>query len=118
MPKYDYICDDCNHEIIDLYQSIYDESLTECPSCGKKTLRRVIYGGLGSFMKDPKTIGGLADINWSKMGHYQKSEIEAQSTTKTKNDQSLFSSCGNATKKEINNMSQEQKTRYIMEGKK
>lgn len=114
MPRYDYVCEECNHEIIDLYQSIHDEALTECPSCGQNALRRVIYGGLGSFMKDPKTIGGLADHNWSKKGHYEKSDIESQS--KSKEEKSYFSKFGKASTKEINKMTNDQKTKYIMTG--
>lgn len=106
MPKYDYICDKCNHEIVDLYQSIHDEALVECTSCGQNALRRVIYGGLGSFMKDPKTIGSLADHNWSKKGHYEKSDIESQSKPKEKKSYA----------KEINKMTNDQKTKYIMTG--
>ena len=49
------------------------------PIMGKHTLERVPHGGLGSFMKHgSNTIGSQADKNWSNMGHYQKSEIEAQ----------------------------------------
>ena len=114
---YDYICDDCSHEMKDVYQSIRDEALTECPSCGKNALRRVIYGGIASFMKEPKTIGSLADSNWSKKGHYEKSEIEAKSK-KSAEETSHFSSFGAASKKEIAKMTTEQRTKYIMTGEK
>lgn len=113
---YDYKCEDCSHELIDVYQSIHDEALVKCPNCGKDSLIRVIYGGVGSLMKDVKTIGQLADKNWSKMGHYQKSEIEAK-TSKPKEEPS-FSFAGNATKKEINKMTESQKRKYIMTGDK
>lgn len=101
----------------DVYQSIKDDAFTHCPNCSKNTLRRVIYGGIASFMSEPKTIGGLADKNWSKKGHYEKSEIELKSK-KTINDSSPFSSFGSATAKEINKMSDSQKTKYIMTGEK
>ena len=114
MPRYDYVCEECNHEIVDLHQSIHDETLIECPACGEKALRRVIYGGLGSFMKDSKTIGSLADNNWSKKGHYEKSDIESQS--KTKEEKSYFSKFGKASTTEINKMTNDQKTKYIMTG--
>lgn len=114
---YDYICDECSHEMNDVRQSIKDEALVSCPSCGKESLRRVIYGGIASFMKEPKTIGGLADSNWSKKGHYEKSEIEAQSK-KSVEKTSHFSSFGSASKQEINKMTEAQKTKYIMTGEK
>lgn len=114
---YDYICDECSHEMMDVYQSIKDDALVKCPSCGKDALRRVIYGGIGSFMSDPKTIGSLADKNWSKKGHYERSDIESQSKKST-GETSYFSSFGSASSKEINKMTEAQKTKYIMTGEK
>jgi putative FmdB family regulatory protein len=109
---YDYGCTECGEALKDVKQSIHDEPLKKCPSCGKNSLERVIYGGLGSFMKDSSTIGGQADNNWSKMGSYQKSEIEAKSQDKV---------AGNDKKnlrKQLNNMTSEQRNNYIMTGKK
>jgi len=116
---YDYKCENCDHEMIDVYQSIKDEALTKCPSCGQNSLARVIYGGLGSFMKDVKTIGQLADKNWKELGHYQRSDKEQQAKEeRQKQESSAFSSVGSATKKEINKMTPAQKTKYIMTGDK
>jgi len=115
---YDYKCDNCSHELKDVYQSIKDEALTECPSCGKDTLCRVIYGGLASFMKDANTIGQVADRNWSKMGSYQKSDIEHKNSEKKTEEKSVFSSFGTASTKEINKMTNEQKRKYIITGEK
>lgn len=112
MMLYDYGCHECGETLKDVKQSIHDEALTLCPSCGKHSLERVPYGGLGSFMKHgSNTIGGQADKNWSKMGHYQKSEIE----DKRKQEQ------GPAKEKKemrtkINNMSAQQKRNYIIKG--
>lgn len=114
---YDYVCDECSHEMKDVYQSIMDDAIVVCPNCGKSSLRRLIYGGIGSFMKDCKTIGSLADKNWSKKGNYERSEIETQSKRSDKGT-SYFSSFGSASAKEINKMTEEQKTKYIMTGDK
>ncbi len=114
---YDYICDDCAYEMKDVHQSIKDDALTICPACAKNSLRRVIYGGIGSFMKDCKTIGSLADRNWSQKGSYERSEIEAKSKKST-GETSYFSSFGSASKQEINKMNNDQKTKYIMTGEK
>lgn len=111
---YDYGCHECGETIKDVKQSIHDEALTRCPSCGKESLERVPYGGLGSFMKNnSNTIGSQADKNWSKMGHYQKSEIESQrkqelGPVKEKREM----------RKKINNMSAQQKRNYIIKGDK
>lgn len=115
---YDYGCESCNYVMTDIYQSIKDDALVKCPRCGKDSLYRMIYGGLGHFVKDPKTIGQLADKNWNKLGHYKKSELEQKSKEERQDSSSAFSSSGSATKKEINNMTQEQKKKYIITGEK
>lgn len=115
---YDYVCEKCAYNMIDVYQSIHDSALITCPNCKENSLQRVIHGGVGCFVKDVKTIGQLADKNWSTLGTYKRSEIEAQSQSKVAKEPSLFSAAGKATKKEINKMTPEQKTKYIMEGKK
>mgnify|MGYP005721360469 FL=1 len=110
---YDYGCHKCGETLKDVKQSIHDEALTKCPHCGKESLERVPCGGLGSFMKNSSnTIGGQADKNWSNMGHYQKSELEAQ------NKSSVNENDKKQERKNINNMTPEQKTKYIITGEK
>lgn len=115
---YDYGCDSCNYVMTDVYQSIKDDPLVECPRCGENALHRVIYGGLGHFVKDAKTIGQIADKNWNQLGHYKKSEIEQESKEKRQGPASVFSSACSASNKEINKMTQEQRTKYIITGEK
>lgn len=103
---YDYECSSCQYRMIDVYQSIKDEAFKTCPSCNTDNLQRIIYGGIGSFMKDVKTIGQLADSNWSKLGSYKRSEIEQSS--KKENSRDLH--------RKINNMTAIQKERYIKTG--
>ena len=50
MPTYDYRCDACGHEL-EVFQSMSDERLTECPGCGKQKLRRLIGSGAGIIFK-------------------------------------------------------------------
>lgn len=116
MPTYDYLCESCSHEINDLYQSFSEDSLVKCPSCGQDSLHRVIYGGLGTFVKEVKTIGQLADKNWRSMGHYEKSEIEQSNKDKSKSEESPLSSFGSASRKQINKMTPEQQKKYIITG--
>lgn len=49
MPTYEYTCSSCetNHEIV---QKMSDPTLTECPDCGKPTLRKV-FNGVGVVFK-------------------------------------------------------------------
>lgn len=115
---YDYRCDKCEHFLEDVYQSIQDNPLTLCPNCGKDSLERVIYGGIGHFVKDVKTIGQLADSNWNKLGHYKKSEVEENSKKKRQGETSAFSAHTPASKTEINKMTNEQKQKYIITGEK
>ncbi len=114
MPTYDYVCDECDHTIVDLYQSFNDEPLSQCPACSKLSLRRVIYGGIATFVKGVKTIGQLADKNWKDMGRYKRSEIEQK--RKENNTESPVSPLGPASRKQISKMSVEQKHKYIMTG--
>ncbi|HMB58361.1 MAG TPA: zinc ribbon domain-containing protein [Xanthomonadales bacterium] len=41
MPIYEYRCQQCGHELEKL-QRMSDDALTDCPECGKSTLRRLI----------------------------------------------------------------------------
>lgn len=41
MPIYEYVCDDCGHEL-EALQGLSDELLSECPDCGHAALRRKI----------------------------------------------------------------------------
>lgn len=116
MPTYDYKCDNCDHQLNDIFQSFKEESLTICPSCGQDSLQRVIYGGLGTFVKDVKTIGQLADKNWKSMGHYKRSEVETNTKEKSQQAESPLSSFGSASRKQINKMTPEQKKKYIITG--
>jgi putative FmdB family regulatory protein len=116
MPTYDYVCDNCDNEIHDIFQSFSEASLTKCEACGKDTLRRVIYGGLATFIKDVKTIGQVADKNWSNMGSYKRSEIEQKRKDQMKENESPLSSFGKASRQQINKMTPDQKKKYIITG--
>lgn len=50
MPTYDYECSACGHTF-DAFQSMSDDPLSRCPSCGKAKLKRLIGGGLGVIFK-------------------------------------------------------------------
>lgn len=50
MPSYDYECRSCEHSF-EAFQSMSDEPLKVCPSCGQAQLRRVIGGGTGVIFK-------------------------------------------------------------------
>jgi putative FmdB family regulatory protein len=56
VPTYEYRCRNCKHEM-EAFQSIKDAALTECPSCHKPELERLISGAAfqlkgGGWYKD------------------------------------------------------------------
>lgn len=50
MPTYEYACQKCGHEF-EQFQSMRDEPLKKCPSCGKPALKRLVGGGAGLIFK-------------------------------------------------------------------
>jgi putative FmdB family regulatory protein len=50
MPTYEYICNDCSHEM-EAFQSMSAAPLTVCPACGQPSLRRKIGRGAGIIFK-------------------------------------------------------------------
>jgi putative FmdB family regulatory protein len=50
MPTYQYECDNCYHSF-DILQSIVEEKLRRCPSCGEFKLSRLIGAGAGLIFK-------------------------------------------------------------------
>ena len=49
MPNYDYVCTDCNYKF-ERFQSMSDEPIRVCPSCGG-VVHRIISGGTGLIFK-------------------------------------------------------------------
>ena len=116
MPTYDYSCEECNYVLNDIVQSFKDEPLKICPACGKDGLSRILYGGIGVFVKDVKTIGQLADKNYKDMGSYKRSELDHKKRMESSHTESPFSKFGKASAKQINKMSESQKQKYIITG--
>ena len=50
MPTYDYRCEACGHTF-DAFQAMKDAVLTDCPECGKASLKRLIGSGAGIIFK-------------------------------------------------------------------
>ncbi len=49
MPTYDYECISCGLQF-EVFQSMSDEPVKECPNC-KKEVKRLVGGGLGVIFK-------------------------------------------------------------------
>jgi putative FmdB family regulatory protein len=115
---YDYICESCNHESVDVQQSIKDSPKKVCPSCKKHKLRRVFSTGIGGFVKGGSgTVGSLADAN-AKANSSQINEMESKKKeSRPQKEKRWFDNSGSATPKDISSMSKKQKSDYIMKGK-
>jgi putative FmdB family regulatory protein len=50
MPTYEYVCRECGHTFEEL-QSMKEDPLLRCPSCGKDALARIMGGGSGLIFK-------------------------------------------------------------------
>ena len=50
MPTYDYVCNACEHQW-ELFQSMKDNPVRKCPSCGKLKAKRIIGSGAGIIFK-------------------------------------------------------------------
>jgi len=49
MPTYEYECKSCSYNF-EVFQSMSDSPLTDCPKCGGE-IRRLIFGGTGVIFK-------------------------------------------------------------------
>ncbi|MFZ1854938.1 MAG: FmdB family zinc ribbon protein [Candidatus Nanopelagicales bacterium] len=72
MPTYEYVCTECS-EPLEVVQSIHDDSLTQCPSCGGK-LRKifgnvgVVFKGSGFYKNDSRAAASKAKSSNSDAG--------------------------------------------------
>ena len=118
MPLYDYECENCSHLLFDVKQSFNDDPLSSCPECKEPKLNRVISGGIYTFSKGPNTIGQQADRNTSQ-NRSQIQEIEHKKReSQPREEKAWYHKDENVSPKEIRSMTNKQKTKYIMEGKK
>ena len=118
MPLYDYECEGCKYTLEDIKQSFKDEPLRECPNCGDEKLFRVVTGGIHASIKGSDTIGKIADrnsnLNKNKIQESNHQIKESQPTEK----KPWYHKNATASNQEINSMTNKQKAKYIMEGKK
>ncbi len=81
MPTYEYFCknQDCNHEF-EVFQSMKDDSLTDCPTCEQPTLQRKIGLGAGIIFKG----SGFYETDYKKSP--QENKKNDSSSTEAKAD--------------------------------
>jgi putative FmdB family regulatory protein len=74
MPTYDYACKACNHRF-EAFQSMRDNALVTCPSCGADALQRLIGAGAGLVFKG----SGFYLTDYKKTGSSTASPTSAAS---------------------------------------
>lgn len=67
MPTYDYECDACGHAF-EQWQSFQDATLSVCPECRKKKLRRLFGTGAAILFKG----SGFYETDYNRNEDYQK----------------------------------------------
>jgi hypothetical protein len=121
MPTYNLYCEDCDQDI-EIFCKISEYEIRMknivCPNCiSKNVYRNYQEDNIYSSVNDIRTIGQLAEFNTKKMGSQLAEEYEKNKKPETK-QWYQHNKYGDATRKQINSMTPEQKKKYIIEGKK
>lgn len=88
MPIYTYRCENCGVQF-DVTQKFTDNPLTQCPECGKKTLRKVytpvgiVFKGSGFYATDHHSPSGQSWASGAKPDE-PAAEVKSESKTETK----------------------------------
>ncbi len=96
MPTYDYVCKNCDHEW-ELFQSMKDNPIRKCPSCGKLKAKRVIGPGAGIIFKG----SGFYQTDYRSDSYKKAADADkkAQSSTESKSDSGKPDSSSSAESK-------------------
>ena len=87
MPIYTYLCDNCGVQF-EKQQKFSDQSLTRCPECGKKALKKVyqpvgiVFKGSGFYATDHHSPSGQSHKEEKKDTPGGKKEVK-ESAEKT-----------------------------------
>jgi putative FmdB family regulatory protein len=85
MPTYTYHCDNCGFRF-DRYQKFEDSSLSYCPECKKKSLRKVyapvgiVFKGSGFYATDHRSPSGTSSNPADKASKPVKTADTSQNT--------------------------------------
>ena len=90
MPTYTYRCENCGHQF-DIFQHFTEDSLTECPECGKQALHKVyapvgiVFKGSGFYSTDNRSPSGQTPVHHesSAAEEIPHGSTEKESDTKT-----------------------------------
>ncbi|MET0880112.1 MAG: FmdB family zinc ribbon protein [Acidimicrobiales bacterium] len=107
MPTYEYKCRDCGHQL-EVVQSFTDDTLTKCPSCRKKALRKVFspvgiaFKGSGFYKTDSRSSNGksaTAGSSTEKSDKADKSSSSSEAKTSSNSSSDNGSSSSSSDKK-------------------
>ena len=112
MAIYEYKCQACEHFFAEEISIKKYKRKRKCPSCGKHKLERVLGVPDISVRRESTTIGQLAESNTKKMGRYELEEKQRQDNKEL----DKLKKETRKTQRTINNMTPEQKKKYILEG--
>ncbi|RME71159.1 MAG: FmdB family transcriptional regulator [Verrucomicrobia bacterium] len=103
MPTYEYSCQSCN-EVIEVFQSMRDEPLKECPKCGQPGVKRligrgagIIFKGSGFYETDYKRSSSAGGNGKSSSGGAASGSSNGPSTSATNSSTGAGSSPGSAS---------------------
>ncbi|MDP8265807.1 MAG: zinc ribbon domain-containing protein [Candidatus Aceula meridiana] len=85
MPTYEYECSECGHGL-EIFQSMTEKRLTECPECKKEGLQRLIGTGSGVIFKG----SGFYETDYKK-----KDAPKLAPSNETKSESPCSSGCCN-----------------------
>lgn len=103
-------CDDCKREWLYVARKTEEPIDLKCLDC-HKPMEHLVLGNFEFTMDDPKTLGSLGEKNYSKLGHYQRSEIEEANKPGLKRKEK------SDKLKKIAKLDDKKKMDYIMTGK-
>ena len=109
MPEYAYKCNACDHRFSEVIPMREYKTRKKCPECKKHKLQRVIERTSGFVHGEATTLGQLGEQNAKKSGGQDK-KVD-------KKEKVWYHKSGGATSSDINNMSDDQKHRYVRTGK-
>ena len=88
MPTYEYKCKSCGHQF-DIVQAFTDDALTECPSCGEASLKKVFgnvgitFKGSGFYKTDSRSAGTFGSARDADTSDNGSSSTKKDTSTKS-----------------------------------
>lgn len=89
MPTYDYECAHCG--AMEVFQSMREDALTECPKCGSKHFTKQVSAGAGVIFKGE----GFWETDYNRSADYKKASSGETGSSGSNDSSSSTSSSDN-----------------------